>query len=153
MVAGTYMIAYHTDSKAVAGGTPATCQGEGASVTDPPFLLLTVDNLGSLNWGQCTSSTDPTSCTSEFYSFDDIGGTWKIGAATSASYSGGSCTLFHAEGSVTVVTPNPLRVRLETKEWNTYMSGAESACTTDAAAALASQDACNEHVVIEATPI
>jgi hypothetical protein len=148
---GVYQITRHTESRAMAGGPQATCSTEGADVAGPGFLRLVVDDTGRLTWGQCMSSGDLGTCTDEFYSFDDVGGAWKIGAATSASESGGLCTLFHAEGGVTVISDGPKKVRVEIKEWNAYPMAGETPCTLESAGALGGDTDCTEHLVIEAT--
>ena len=137
----------------MSGGSAATCTTEGADVADPGFLRLAVDDTGRLTWGQCKSSGDLGTCTDEFYSFDSQGGAWKIGAATSASESGGLCTLYHAEGSVTVIGDSPKKIRLEIKEWDAYPMAGEKPCTLDSAGALGGDTDCAEHVVIEATAL
>lgn len=150
---GSYQITHHTESRAMSGGPAATCTTEGADVADPGFLHLAVDDTGRLTWGQCKSSGDLATCTDEFYSFGSQGGVWKIGAATSASESGGLCTLYHAEGSVTVIGDSPKKIRLEIKEWDAYPMAGEKPCTLDAAGALSGDSDCAEHVVIEATAL
>ncbi|HTM23226.1 MAG TPA: hypothetical protein VL172_22045 [Kofleriaceae bacterium] len=148
---GMYQVDSHTES--VAGAAPATCDGEGPAVT-PAYLQLSQDDFTEgLAWALCDSA-DPGSCDQpDFYTFDDLGGVWEIGAATSASYSGGGCTLFHAEGGVTEESSDPISVRLELKVWDEFQTISESQCTLDAADALADQDACDRHVVIVATRI
>jgi hypothetical protein len=150
---GWYGIDSITESLATPGGPPATCQGEG-----PPgagsYLFLEVDtSFGSLDWSLCDVAQDPSSCVSEFFSFDDISGEWQIGAATSASYSGGGCSLFHAEGSVRPDSADQAKLRLELKVWDEFRTVPESECTLSAADALAGQDACERHVVINATAL
>jgi hypothetical protein len=148
---GMYSIDSHTESQA--GATPATCSGPG-EVIPPEFLQLSIDDFGgldSLAWALCEteqpSSCDPT----DFFTFDDIDGEWTIGAATSAAFSGGGCTLFHAEGDVTQQSEEPVAIRLELKEWNEFESLSEEQCTIEAADALAEQDDCERHVIITAT--
>ncbi|MFO0758036.1 MAG: hypothetical protein U0359_16185 [Byssovorax sp.] len=148
---GTYKITHHTESKAMSGGPSATCTKEGADASGPGFLRLATDDTGRLGWGQCDSSSDVSTCTDEFYSFDKVGDAWQIGAATSASESGGLCTLFHAEGGVTVLGDNPKKIRIEIKEWDAYPMMGEKPCTLDSAKALSGDTDCAEHLVIEAT--
>lgn len=103
-----------------------------------------------LIWSLCTSP-DPGTCLEEFFDFMDLDGRWQIGAATSAAYSGGGCTLWHAEGSVDLLEDG--RVQLEIKEWRDYFTGAESECTLDRAETFSAEATCDAHTLIVAAPI
>jgi hypothetical protein len=152
-IAGIYTIEHHTRSEAAPGGAPATCLGEGPDVTAFSHLRIAEHEFGGLEWGVCTSA-DPASCDDQFYTFDDIDGVWDIGPANSAAYSGGLCTLYHAEARITVIGEAPLRVRLEIREWHAYPDGPQEDCEEDAATAIAGDETyCTEHRVIEATAI
>ncbi len=152
-VDGIYSITRHTESHAMAGGPSATCTKEGADVAGPGFLRLALTDTDRLGWGLCASSSDLGTCSDEFYTFNDVSGGWAIGAATSASESGDLCTLYHAEGGVTLLGGDPKKVRLEIKEWNAYPMMGERPCTLDSAKALSGDADCAEHIVIEATAL
>jgi hypothetical protein len=141
-----YHLDHHTESK-------STCSAEGPAVTDPNYMRVYLDTLGSLtqlHYAFCTS-TDVSTCADEFLIFDDVDGSWIITAATSASYSGGSCSLFHAEGSA--ARDGAAGVRLEIKQWDIAQTIPQSQCTVDAAAALSSMSACDDHVVAVGSPV
>src|SRR5688572_16284816 len=151
-VAGMYVIEHHTESRADPGaGTPATCAGEGAQVAAQPNLLLTLNTepFEEVTWALC-DSTDPSTCVEDFYSFENIDGHWVIGAATSASYSGGGCSLFHAEGGVELQADG--KVRVEVKEWGDFRTIPESECTLELAESFSDETTCELHVVVVGAP-
>lgn len=149
-ITGMYQITRQTESLRSGPDMPATCGSEGPVVTTGAYLKLGLDDFnGHLTWARCEDAAG-AQCDEEFWTFSDLNGGWEIGAATSAAFSGGLCTLFHLEGSVTSTSNG---VRLVLKEWNEFPTATAAECTLDRADALAAQDDCDRHVVIEANSL